>query len=237
MTLKYKAEIAALNKPRAIEYALQLTDSYEELQNTFADRLERIETEIATSRNTNKLLNDEIKKLNQRIIACEHTNINSAQYLRRRQIELWNLPTSITEAQDLKNEAAKLLSHTGVVVTAGDIDVCHKLKANGRIIMELRDRDKRDRVIRARKTLKNKKSELAAATCPKMSVVESICPEYKRMDYVCRRLLKDNKIEKTWFFNRKLNIVSEGGDKKVITHLDDLYKLFSHQIIDDYLQN
>ena len=64
-----------------------------------------------------------------------------------------------------------------------------------------------------------------------MSVVESMCHEYKRLDYACRMLVKSNDLEKTFFFNRKLHVV-KNGEHQLITHLADLYDMFGLEKID-----
>ena len=156
--VKSKSEIQNLNKPELLKYALSLSDDFSELQAKVIDKLTRIESEMSITRQTNELLKAEIGKLNKRLNDNERTANNNAQYARRRQIELWNLPSTITDATDLKTEAAKILSHTGVAVMDNEIDVVHKLKKKGTIILELHNCTKRDAILRARKTLTNKKN-------------------------------------------------------------------------------
>ena len=68
-----------------------------------------------------------------------------------------------------------------------------------------------------------------------MSVTESICPEYKRLDFVCRMLLKRGEIQKTWFFNRKLVIVDNFENQKTVSHINDLYNDFVIEAVDGIL--
>ena len=160
---------------------------------------------------------------------------NNSQYLRRRQLELWNMPTEIADSRDQKKEVANILSLTGINVSPGDIDICHKLKKQGQLIIEMRNRDLRDRVLRARKNLKNKKSELLKKKCTRMSVVESMCPEYRRLDYICRKLKTKELIDNTWFFGRKLFIIDSNNSKIIVSHITDLVTKFGKQVIDDIL--
>ena len=225
------AEIKKLNQKKLLEYALELTENFAALAQKcedFGNRIAALESATPSSSAANPKFLD-------RLVNAERDNLNNAQYLRRRQLEMWNLPPETTDASDLKKEAAALLSLTGVPVAATDIDVCHKLKKAGKIILEFRHRDQRDRVVRARKHLKNMKSELAKNKCPRMSVVESMCPEFRRLDYACRQLKSRNIIENTWFFNRKLSIVAADGTKSTITHISDLNGKFGDDVINDIL--
>ena len=85
------------------------------------------------------------------------------------------------------------------------------------MIIEFSRRDLQTNILKARNYLKNKKEELGKLECPKLSVVESMYHEYKRLDYACRMLVKSNDMEKTFFFNRKLNVV-KNGEHQLIAH-------------------
>ena len=101
----------------------------------------------------------------------------------------------------------------------------------GQIIIEFGRRDLQTNILKARKNFKNEKVELGKLECPKLSVVKSMCHEYKRLDYACRMLVKSNDLEKTFFFNRKLHVV-KNGEHQLITHLADLYDMFGPGKID-----
>jgi hypothetical protein len=171
-----------------------------------------------------------------RQVAAERTAYSNAQYARNRQLELWNLPSSIADANDLKAEAAKTLSLTGVEIKAEDIDVTHKLKKQGTIIVEFRSRTKRNQVVMARKELKNQKDHLALVKCPKLSIVESMSWETKRIDFICRKLKAANRVKDTWFFMGKLNLVELNNNRMHISHIDDLYKKFGTKDIEKILE-
>ena len=237
MASKTPADIRKMKKDELLAYAIEITAKFEALSMTledFGSRLDALEKKA-----TEPILNDQPNIQNDETLAkiekIERENINNAQYLRRRQIELWNLPGDITNKLDMKKDAAELLSLTGVPVSASDIDLCHKLKKEGQIILEFKNRDVRDRVIRARKNLKGKQPELSAKNCPKLSVVESVCFEYKRLDYVARQLKSRNLLASTWFFNRKLYIVDLDDTKAEIRHLNDLINKCGRNIVDEIL--
>ena len=242
MPTKSEAAISNMKKPELLAYAISLSEEHSDLKSDIADRLGRIENELSKSRNENTALREENASLNGKIetlqknmIVIERNCNGNAQYARNRQLQLWNLPAATTDAEDLKTEAAKLLSLTGANIKAADIDVAHKIKRQGSIIVEFASRTKRNQVVMARKELKHKKADLAKASCPKMSVVESMTWENKRLDFLCRKLKEAKKIKETWFFMGKLNLVELGTKRHFISHITELYHIFGKDVIDEIL--
>jgi len=181
--------------------------------------------------------------LTKQTIELEKQVIDQNQYDRNRQIELWNLPPELIKDKSqeaLKREAATLLSltqPTDAPVLPSQIDVVHKLKKEGNIIVELTSRTLQAKVLKGRKTLKEKTKQdtLKAKKCGKLSVVESLCQEYKKLDYACRMISKKNQDTRSFFFNRKLFLVRsvEGQDKfHRISHISDLYALYGDTLVD-----
>ena len=200
----------------------------------FAERFDKLESILNLQTEENKRLNQNISFLTGRVIQLERESTEANQYARRRQIEMWNLPADITKLEanstKMKEECAAILSLTGEAVTTADIDIVHSLKKEGRLIMELTRRDLQSNILRKRKNLKEKKTSLAAKKCPKLSICESLCYEYKKLDYICRQLQKKELCEKTFFFNRKLHMVKDGV-YFTISHVDDLHKKFGKDVI------
>ena len=221
-----------ISKAKAVDYAVKVTRAFNEFKLQYFDRMEKLEASLNISIETNKNLASEVARLKNRVIQLERESTNNNQCSRRRQIELWNLPEKITDSNQatLKTEAASILSLAGVPVKGEDIDVVHKLKT-GQIIIEFGRRDLQTNILKGRKNLKNEKVELGKRECPKLSVVESMCHEYKRLDYACRMLVKSNNLEKTFFFNRKLHVV-KNREHQLIAHLVDLYDMFGPEKID-----
>ena len=92
--------------------------------------------------------------------------------------------------------------------------------------MEFVSREKRDAVLRGRKNFKSKSNELKTLKMDKPMVIESLCKSYGELDYICRTLFKTKSIEKTWFFNGRLNIEVEHGVQHKISHISDLHAIF-----------
>ena len=128
---------------------------------------------------------------------------------------------------------------TGEKVIPSDLDKCHMLgKNSSTIIMEFRTREKRDAMLRSRKNLKDKKTELAALNLGKSFIIESLTREYGLIDFVCRHLKKNNQIAETWFFNGRLWVkVDDFGKKRQVSHIEDLYELFGKEEIDNLIRN
>ena len=233
------AQIKKLNKDKLLEYAIGITQGFVALHEKceeFNSRLSKLEEAATSDSDAAGDSSPHAQQLQERVYNLERENLNNSQYLRRRQLEMWNLPTTITDASDLKKEAAELLSLTDVPVTAADLDVCHKLKKDGRLILEFRQRDLRDRIVRSRKALKHKHHELVRRNCARLSVVESMANEYKRLDFVCRMLKSREKVDKTWFYQRKLFIVDSEGTKSEIHHMNELVQKFGPDIVNEILQ-
>ena len=207
-----------------------LKDSHEKAENNHRKFEE-------TSRAANAALTDEIGKLRTRLTATEKEHNQLAQYSRRFHLELGTQNKSLKDSADLTKTVAELLSETGVRVQASDLDVCHVVgkKENGRVIMELKNRDLRYKILKNRKNLKDVEVPIHG----KLYINESMCPQYKQLDFICRTLRgKDYKrIHSTWLYNGRLWVVEEEGDaKQHIGHTQDLYNLFGVETVDRILK-
>ena len=99
--------------------------------------------------------------------------------------------------------------------------------------MEFREREPRDAVLRGRKNLKDKNDEMESMNLKQAMILESLTPEYATMDFICRRLKKNDRVSQTWFFNGELWLkVFETDEKFNICQINDLYRLFGASIID-----
>ena len=142
---KTKEEIDKIKtKNDAIQYAHDITQKYNALfdeQNItlkrydeINNRLGKLEQLIKADQDENKMLCREVSRLNNRVVSLEREVLNRDQYARRRQLELWNLPETITNEKNneqLKTKVATILSITGTEVKADDIDVVHPIKKEG----------------------------------------------------------------------------------------------------------
>ena len=203
------------------------------------NRIDKTDGELAISTNSNRLLVERIEQLEQRSIQHERVTTNDGQYLRNKQIEVKRLPVKIAALPipQLKGAMANLLSLTEVNIKAEDIGKCHKLGGDGKsVIMEFWSREKRDEMLLARKRLKNKADELENLGMTGIMIVESMCREYSRLDFLCRKFKMHGDIYETWFFNGRLHIKITPNSKRIqVSHIQDLYERFGKQSIDNIL--
>ena len=232
-----------LSKDDLVKYALKVSNistKVEELTDALADirsRLEISESQIKVVQTVNSKLQDQIGHLRSKQINTERLLTNNSQYIRNRQVELKGVPVDISEGE-LKPHISIMLSLTGVDINPGDIGKCHRLNNKNNVILEFSDRDKRDDMLRARKVLKGKSVELETMKMAKTMILESLCPDYACLDFLCRKLVKMGKLDQSWFFNGRLWIKSDtNSEKNNVSHIMDLYDLFGYELIDGILDS
>ena len=239
-SLLTRSQVEKLGKNEVIDYLFKrdtLSEALSSLAGAFdqlTKRLDHSEATVAILKSCNQQLTAKCTTLEKRLTAIERTSTNSAQYLRRRQIEVKNIPEhSRSNGPNLKGRMSSLLSLTGETVSPSDLDKCHTLGKG--VIMEFVSREKRDAVLRGRKNFKNKSQELKSLKMDKPMVVESLCKSYGELDFICRTLFRTKSIAKTWFFNGRLHIELEPGDRREISHITDLHAIFGVGTIDGIL--
>ena len=186
--------LVKLSKEEIITYHLKvvnLSEAITNLNSTVKDlsrRLEKAEVTFEIASNANKLLKERVDHLEKRVVNNERTTINSRQYLRNRLVEVKGIKdANLSDKEaDLKCKMAELLSLTGEQVIPADLDKCHMLgKSNATVIMKFHTREKRDAMLRMRKNLKGKQSELTEVNMGKAFIIESMTREYGLMDFIC----------------------------------------------------
>ena len=202
---------------------------------TSESRLEASESQILIVQNVNMKLQAQIDHLRGKQINTERIMTNNAQYLRNRQIEIKNFDVNISDGE-LKPRASEILSLTGVEIKSTDLGKCHRLNNKNNIIIEFYDRDTRDNMLRARKNLKDKGEILHELNMDRAMILESLCPDYSCLDFICRKLQKSGALNQSWFFNGRLWIkVNEDSEKLQITHITELHNMFGVERVDNIL--
>ena len=100
----------------------------------FIEKYARVESELQVSKNWTKLLSKQIKTL-------QRNALDSSQYLRREMIEINPVPEDIQDTQ-LEESICQALSFTSTPVSAGDLEVCHKMRQRYRVIVRFSSRKK-----------------------------------------------------------------------------------------------
>ncbi len=225
-----------MSKEELQSYAESMSSLCAKLLN-LEERIEVLESERIVQKNVNELLRSRADNLANAVTELERGSLNNAQYLRRRQLEVSNVPANIGN-EDLKQSISKFLSVTGTIVSEDDLDKCHRLKKASTVIMEFHSRTVRDNIIQTRKSMKDKTKRQVLTTMGfgKSYITESMCPAYRKIDYVCRKLKKDQLIAETWFFNGRLFVVDLNGKRLHIDHFNDVFKFADLKTVEAYLR-
>ena len=240
LTLLDEEALNKLSKGDLVKYALNVSNltglikALSDKIELLTVRLEKSESETSIVKNTNALLKDHVELLDSRLDRVERLQLQDSQYLRNRQVEIKKIPSSEDDS-NLKVKVCELISLTGVQVVPDNIDKCHRLSNNQNVIIEFKERELRDDMLRSRKNLKSKDEDLKRINCTDTMILESLTPVYAMLDFLCRKLKKDGYIAETWFFNGRLWMIErEGFGKENITSIRDLYNCFG-SMVDNYL--
>ena len=237
-----KSSLMKLSKEEIADYAIRLSDlstSIQSLKASFAEtiaelgsRIEKTESELAISTRANELLAQDLVQLRKRVTANERATIRNGQYLCNAQIVLRRMPKELSSG-GLKSYVADVLSLTGTDVNVDELDKCHPLGGDGDVILSFARREKRDAVLMGRRNLKNKFEDMKRMGAERIMILEHLTKEYAKMDYSFRSLKRRGVIEETWFlFGRLFVKPSKDGDKKLISHMEDIYDLFGRECVD-----
>ena len=236
-----RSQLEQLPVEELIDYAVKMGElalKYEILdkRNTeFETRISTLEASRETDTSTINVLSNCNTLLLKRVKHIERDLLNASQYLRNRQIEVHNVPEDVDNTA-LPEKVCEAISLTGSVVTPNHLDKCHRLSNNSSVILEFNTRKDRDNILFNRKSLKNKQEELAAINMKKIFITDSLCFEYKKLDYVCRCLKDRGEIKDCWFFNGKLFIILLSEEKLTVRSIDDLYNRFTVPLINSFLK-
>ena len=197
----------------------------------FTRRFEILSSELAVSKNCNRLLSE-------RIIQLERNAVNNAQYHRRESIEINPVPASISN-EELEVNVCKALSLTGHEVIPDDLQACHRLKKKEIVIVKFKSRKQKRNILIDRKNLRNKSENLSQLKfAGKLFISESMCHENHQLAYKCRQLKNARKIHSTWFWNNVINVkLNERSQPAKIYHIIDIEKLLGVDNLDKFISN
>ena len=124
--VRTRSQLEHLSQDELIDELLSIEDISSKLANLttqfddFSRRFEILSSELAVSKNCNRLLSE-------RIIQLERNLVNNAQHHQRESIEVSPVPASIGD-KELEDSICKALSLTGHEVLPDDLQACHRLK-------------------------------------------------------------------------------------------------------------
>ena len=178
-----RKQLEKLTKEELVDELLTVNSIHEDLANLtsrsdeFLEKNVRVESELAVSKNCTKLLSKQIETL-------QRNTLDSSQYLRREMIEINPVPEDIQDMQ-LEESICQALSLTGTPVSAGDHEVCHRMRRRDRVIVKFSSRKKWNDVIFKKKSLNGKSDELKnlVFTSEKLFISDSMYHENHQLFY------------------------------------------------------
>ena len=124
--VRTRSKLENISKEELIEELItvdDITEKISDLTNRFDNFLRRFEvvsSDLAISRNCNRLLSE-------RVFQLKRNAVTNAQYHQRELVEINAVPPSISD-EELKLNICKALSLTGHEVKPHDLQDCHRLK-------------------------------------------------------------------------------------------------------------
>ena len=224
MTKLSEESLNKLTKPELIALSMNLQEKNESIQHDVKDKVrelkecvKKIEGELALSKNISELLSD-------RLVNMERQYWADSQHSTREYVEVAGIPQSVP-ASDLE----RILKKVGMEVPAKDIDACHRIGKQGRIIVKFLRRKDCQQVLGVKKDIqKITANDLALpSTAIKLYLNESLCPYYRILWSKSKALFTMGKIHSYFISNGSVKIrLQEKGPSIPITHIADFEKYF-----------
>ena len=181
----------------------------------------------------------DVSKITDRVSRMERATYQQQQYSRRETIELVGLPENLN-GDELEAKVVEVFDQAGVHVEKRDFHAIHRLKKNSVVIAKCVNRRDAIAILRAKKSLRDAnedvRKKLGVPTGSKLYVNESLCPEYRRLLGICNALHKKNKLASFYTINGSIKVTKNAdGEKIVIGHMDDLFKLVGEKVVTDIM--
>ena len=111
-------------------------------------------------------------------------------------------------------------------VTSIDLHALHRMKKKDRVIIKFTNRRKAHEVLRNKSKLKDKKLLEKHSIQGKLFLNESMCPAFKYLYYVCKKLKSEGHLHYYYFFNGNLKVMKMAeGSLEFVSHISDLIKI------------
>ena len=213
-----KSSLTKLTKDEIVEYTINLQINIFEKIASFEEKLLKLESELAISKNDNSRLVTQLELVERKCASNE-------QYSRRECVEVIGIPSTTTD-EKLENEVVSILNDIDVNISSDSLQACHRLKRNNRVIIKFKNR--KDCML----SLKNKKmlkdidysSKFGSS---RLYINESLCGFYRGLWNKCKKLRNIGKIHSFYVSNGNVKIrINEHGNALSIGHDNDLIKYF-----------
>ena len=181
-------------------------------------RVEKLEGELAVSKNANDLLKKEV-------VRCEKKRRQDNQYTRLENVEISGIPASV-EPADLEKTVIAVAKEIGVVFSSSDVSACHRLPRDGTII-RFPSRKYADALFANARKLKN--IDLTAqlgAGHPPIYVNPNLCPELRGMRWKAKRMKEEGLVFSFGTSRRGVYVQGTDGGAKVNVDVDSDFDEF-----------
>ena len=197
----------------------------ESLESLQKDQLITLVLSLKTQMQT---LNEDFRKLtNLRLYHLERGQFMHLQYSRRNSIEISGIPTNIGD-KELEDEVVDVLREAKVLVNRQpvkkmDIEACHRLSNGSTTIVKMVNRKHAKQALFNDSNLKNTRRY---GDGQKIYTNDSLCPEFKYLNFAIRKAYSSNNIARYKFRNGITYVkFTEQSDFVEIGHVLDLENL------------
>ena len=166
----------------------------------------------------------ENSSLHEDIYNLENNVSRLDQYGRRENLEIVNLPESLTQ-KDLEPKILQILKSMKFDISSYDIVGVHRIgKKRGNrprnVIIRFVNRKDAHDMISYSKTFSKKASDLGYKN---VFITENLCPVNRKIFNRCYKLKKEGTIKNVWTYNGSVNVKLIDSDiGEVINHFDDI---------------
>ena len=200
-----------LSEKELIGITLSLQSNVEQYTNVNNDALEEIRKFNETFIKLESKINI-VKKvntlLNKRVIDMERQCWANAQYSRRGCLEVAGIPRDISN-DNLESKVFEVFSKSGSEMLSRDIEACHRLTNNDRVIVKFLRRKDCNQVLSVKRDLqKIKLQDIGLRGSNFIFINPSLCPYYRMLWSKSKRLLDLGKTNEFYVSCGKIKILS-----------------------------
>ena len=163
------------------QYTNVNNDALEEIRK-FNENFVKLESEINIVKKVNTVLNKRVTDMERQCCA-------NAQYSKRKCLEVAGIPCDVSN-ENLESEVLEVFSKVGCEIISRDIEACHRLTNNDRIIVKFLRRKDCDQVLSFKSDLRKVKlGDIGLRGSNSMFINPSLCPYYRMLWSNSKRLL------------------------------------------------
>ena len=162
---------------------------------------------IKNLQDESKRLKTKVNVLENNIIDLEIQNNNVDQYSRRNNVEISGIPQSVSDNQ-LEKNVVDTLKAINVNITTNEMEACRRLgKKKKNVVVRIINIKHCLKALRNKKKLKAIDKNDIGISNANLFNSENLSPANSKLAFNCRKLKRDDEIEKCYTINRIVHIV------------------------------